>query len=151
LRSYFLIIKLQAMATFKRFEEIICWQKARELNKVLGKHIDDGKFGKSFGLIRQIERSAGSIMDNIAEGFERNGKKEFLQFLYIAKGSCGEFRSQLYRAADRGYLDEIEFNTMYKLAMEIIIPLQKLIQYIAGSELNGPKHKIISATTRFRD
>ena len=89
------------------------WQKARELNKILGKHIDAGKFNKSFKLINQIEGSAGSNMDNIAEGFERSGNKEFLQFLYISKGSCGEFRSQLYRAADRGYLAESEFDELY--------------------------------------
>jgi four helix bundle protein len=69
------------MATIKRFEEIISWQKARELNTILGKHIDAGKFKSSYKLINQIEASAGSIMDNIAEGFERSGNREFLQFL----------------------------------------------------------------------
>ena len=71
------------MATFKKFEDIISWQKARELNKILGGLIDDGKFKSSYKLINQIEGSAGSIMDNIAEGFERSGNREFIQFLYI--------------------------------------------------------------------
>ena len=86
------------MATIKRFEEIVSWQKARELNNILGKHIDAGKFKSSYKLINQIEGSAGSIMDNIAEGFERSDNREFLQFLYISKRYCGEFRSQWYRA-----------------------------------------------------
>jgi len=89
------------MATIKKFEDILSWQKARELNNMIGRIIDQGKFKRSYRLIDQIEGSAGSVMDNIAEGFERSGNKGFLQFLYIAKGSCGEFRSQLYRALDR--------------------------------------------------
>ena len=129
------------MSTFKKFEEIVSWQKARELNKALGKHIDEGKFNKSYKLISQIEGSAGSIMDNIAEGFERGGNREFIQFLYISKGSCGEFRSQLYRAADRGYLVQNEFDELYGMAMEAIVLLQKLINYLEQSELKGSKYK----------
>jgi four helix bundle protein len=129
------------MATIKRFEEIISWQKARELNKILGKYIDAGKFKKSYKLISQIEGSAGSIMDNIAEGFERSGNREFLQFLYISKGSCGEFRSQLYRALDREYLIQAEFDELYNFAIETIVLLQKLINYLEQSELKGSKFK----------
>lgn len=101
------------MATIKRFEDIQSWQKARELCKILGGLIEEGIFKQSYKLISQIERSSGSIMDNIAEGFERGGNKEFIQFLYISKGSCGEFRSQLYRALDRHYLSQEEFDTLY--------------------------------------
>lgn len=129
------------MATIKKFEEIISWQKARELNKVLGKHISSGKFKKSYKLISQIEGSAGSIMDNIAEGFERSGNREFLQFLYISKGSCGEFRSQLYRGLDMNYLLQKEFDELYNLAMEVIVLFQKLINYLEQSELKGVKFK----------
>ncbi|MDP4265539.1 MAG: four helix bundle protein [Bacteroidota bacterium] len=129
------------MATIKKFEEIVSWQKSRELNKVLGKYIDAGKFKQSYKLINQIEGSAGSIMDNIAEGFERSGNREFLQFLYISKGSCGEFRSQLYRALDRTYLTEKEFEELYNLAREVIVLLQKLINYLEQSELKGAKFK----------
>ena len=75
------------MATIVRFEEILSWKEARELNKKIGKLIDDGRLKNSYKLISQIESSAGSIMDNIAEGFERDGNREFLQFLYIATGS----------------------------------------------------------------
>jgi four helix bundle protein len=129
------------MATIKNIEEIIAWQKARELNKVLGRHIDKGKFKTSFKLISQIEGSAGSIMDNIAEGLERSGNREFFQFLYISKGSCGEFRSQLYRAIDRNYLDQSEFDELYNMAMDTTFLLQKLINYLEQSDFKGSKYK----------
>ncbi len=129
------------MATFKRFEEIIAWQKARELNSMLGTLIDSGKFKHNYKLIAQIEASCGSIMDNIAEGFERSGNREFLQFLYIAKGSCGEFRSQLYRAFDRSILTQEEFDNFYARAMEIIVMLQGLIDYLESSDMKGVKFR----------
>ena len=129
------------MATIKRFEEIKSWQKARVLNKKVGDIIDKGQFKRNFKLIHQIEGSAGSIMDNIAEGFERSGNKEFVQFLYMAKGSCGEFRSQPYRAVDRKYINELEFETLYAMAIEIIVMIQKLIDYLEQSELKGTKYK----------
>jgi len=75
------------MATIERFEEIISWKEARQLNKIVGKMIDCGRFKHSYRLINQIEGSAGSIMDNIAEGYERGWNKEFIQFLYVAKSS----------------------------------------------------------------
>lgn len=129
------------MATIKKFEDILSWQKARELNNMIGRIIDQGKFKRSYRLIDQIEGSAGSVMDNIAEGFERSGNKEFLQFLYIAKGSCGEFRSQLYRALDRNYLNQEEFDLLYKIAIEVIVLLQKLIEYLQSSEIKRTKYK----------
>jgi four helix bundle protein len=129
------------MATIKRFEDILAWQKARVLNQKLGTYINSGRFQKNFRLIDQIEGSAGSIMDNIAEGFERSGNREFLQFLYIAKGSCGEFRSQLYRALDRKYITPEEFNELYDQAKEIIAMLQKLIEYLEQSPITGTKFK----------
>ncbi len=129
------------MAKIERFEDIISWQKARVLNNIPGKYIDSGNFKSSYKLINQIESSAGSIMDNIAEGFERSGNREFIQFLYISKGSCGEFRSQLYRALDRNYLSQKEFDELYNLSMEVIILLQKFINYLEQSELKGAKYK----------
>lgn len=129
------------MATIKSFEDIATWQKARLLCQKVGLLIDAGKFKGNTRLINQIEGSTGSIMDNIAEGFERNGNREFLQFLYIAKGSSGEFRSQLYRALDRDYLKRKEFEDLFGLVKEISVMLQKLIDYLKQSTLKGTKHK----------
>jgi four helix bundle protein len=129
------------MATIKRFEEIISWNEARELNKKMGALIDEGKMKYNFRLINQIEGAAGSIMDNIAEGFERGGNKEFIQFLYIAKGSCGELRSQLYRAMDRKYIDDGEFNMFSIHAMKISMLIQRLINYLENTEFKGMKYK----------
>ena len=129
------------MATIKRFEEIISWKEARELNKIIGNLIDSNRFKTNFRLINQIEGSAGSIMDNIAEGFERGGNKEFIQFLFISKGSCGELRSQLYRALDRNYITQQEFDLFSVHAMKISSLIQKLITYLENSELKGIKFK----------
>jgi four helix bundle protein len=129
------------MATIERFEDIISWKESRELNKTIGKLIDGGRFKNSYRLINQIEGSAGSIMDNIAEGFERNGNREFIQFLYIAKGSCGELRSQLYRALDRDYLTEKEFESLLSHASKISNLIYELITYLESSETKGLKYK----------
>jgi len=136
-----MFIKLFIMATIEKFEEIISWQEARILNKNVGRLIDEERFKKNFRLIAQIEGSAGSIMDNIAEGFERGGNKEFIQFLYIAKASCGEFRSQLYRALDRDYINDIEFESLSIHAKKISMLVQKLINYLHESEIKGIKFK----------
>ena len=135
------VTNINNMSSFKKFEEIVAWQKARELNKLINSHIENGKFRNSFRLINQIEGSAGSIMDNIAEGFERSGNREFVQFLYISKGSCGEFRSQLYRALDRDYLTQEEFKILFQLAFEIARILQTLINYLVESGMKGTKYK----------
>jgi four helix bundle protein len=129
------------MATIERFGEIKSWQEARELNKMIGTLIDVKRFEKNFRLISQIEGSAGSVMDNIAEGFERSGNKEFIQFLYIAKGSCGELRSQLYRSLGRAYINESEFKIISELSMNIISLIQKLINYLESTPYNGKKYK----------
>ncbi len=129
------------MAKIERFEDIISLKEARKLNKIIGDLIDGGRFKHSYRLINQIEGSAGSIMDNIAEGFERGGNREFIQFLYIAKGSCGELRSQLYRALDRNYIDQKEFDNFSVHAMKISSLVQKLIPYLENSELKGIKYQ----------
>lgn len=129
------------MATIKSFEDILAWQKARVLNEKVGSYIESGRFKRNFRLIDQIEGSAGSIMDNIAEGFERSGNRELLQFLYISKGSCGELRSQLYRALDRKYIQQTEFEELFELVKEVIVMLQKFIAYLEQSQLKGTKYK----------
>ena len=123
------------MATIRRFEEIDAWKVARELSLKIGTIIDEGSFKKSYRLIAQIESSSGSIMDNIAEGFERGTRAEFIQFLGYSKGSCGEFRSQLYRASDRKYLKQEQFDELYSLAVRISAMLQKLIEYLQKTEV----------------
>lgn len=103
------------MATIKSFEDIESWKQARIVCKKIGDLTDAGKFNKSYRLISQIEASSGSIMDNIAEGFERGTRSEFIQFLGYSKGSCGEVRSQLYRALDRSYINQSEFDDLKRL------------------------------------
>ena len=129
------------MAKINYFEEIKSWQRARVLNQKIGNYIDTGRFKHNYRLIGQIEGSAGSIMNNIAEGFERSGNKEFIQFLYIAKGSCGELRSQLYQAIDRNYIAQTEFEELKKDCIEISIMLSGFITYLEESELKGVKYK----------
>lgn len=97
------------MSTIKRFEDLEIWQTARELCQDVNKIITTTPLGSDFKLRDQINASSGSVMDNIAEGFERDGKKEFRQFLSIAKGSCGETRSQLHRIFDKEYINQEKF------------------------------------------
>jgi four helix bundle protein len=88
----------------KRFEDLEVWQEARRLTQIIYRVIRTEKFSKDFSLRDQIQRAAVSVMSNIAEGFERGGNQEFGQFLYVAKASCGEVRSQIYVALDQGYM-----------------------------------------------
>lgn len=129
------------MATIKRFEDLDAWKKARELSKKIFELTDKGSFKQDFALINQINSSSGSAMDNIAEGFERGGRKEFLQFLSIAKGSAGETRSQLYRAFDKKYLDEKKFNELYGEVIDISKIISGLMEYLNKSEIKGSKFK----------
>ncbi len=93
------------MSTFQSFEEIEAWQKARELTRRVYELLDKGSFARDFGLRDQMRRACVSILSNIAEGFERSGTGEFVQFLSAAKGSAGEVRAQLYVALDRRYIE----------------------------------------------
>jgi len=130
------------MATIKCFEDIESWKKAREVCKKLGLLIEESRFKKSYRLVNQIEGSSGSIMDNIAEGFERGTRAEFIQFLGYAKGSCGELRSQLYRTYDRNYITQIEFDDLKSASMHISGLIQNLINYLQKSEIAGVRKKI---------
>ena len=107
------------MSEVKRFEDLIAWQKARVLAREIYFATRQGAFAKDFGLAGQIQRAAVSIMSNIAEGFERRGRSEFHQFLFTAKASCAEVRSQLYVAYDIGYLSQSEFERLMACAEEV--------------------------------
>lgn len=129
------------MATIHRFEELEMWKLSRSLCKELGSLIDLGRFKNNYRLIGQIEGSAGSIMDNIAEGFERGTKAEFIVFLGYAKGSCGELRSQLYRSLDRQYINQDQFETLIIMAKRISAMIQKFIEYLRKTNIKGNRHK----------
>lgn len=129
------------MATVNDFENLAAWQKARALDKEIFLVVKNSKIDKDFSLRDQILRSSGSVMDNIAEGFERSGRREFIQFLAISKGSCGELRSQMYRAFDRAYITEIDFNRLIGLCIEESKIIGGLIRYLNNSEIKGSKFK----------
>ncbi|MFN0278902.1 MAG: four helix bundle protein [Pyrinomonadaceae bacterium] len=118
------------MATFKRFEEIIAWQKARIATKLVYEITSKGSFAKDFGLRDQIRRSSVSIMANIAEGYGRRSDKEFSNFLNIAHGSIVETQSHLYRALDLNYLPENDFETLYGLYDEDSRMVMSLTQHL---------------------
>jgi four helix bundle protein len=107
------------MSKVQRFEELIAWQKARQLAKSIYETTRKGDFARDYGLSGQIQRAAVSVMSNIAEGFERNRPGEFHQFLSVAKASCGEVRSQLYVAFDVGYLTKESFDLLLVQAHEV--------------------------------
>ena len=130
------------MASVKDFEELAIFQKARELSQRIYPVTNKDGFKSDFRFVQQIRAAAGSIMDNIAEGFERGGNKEFLNFLYIAKGSCGEVRSQLIRANDVGYLTEEEYNELYMECRKLSASIMNLIKEIKSSEMVGSKYKV---------
>lgn len=128
------------MATVKDFEELAIFQKARELSKKIYPITQRGEFKNDFRFVQQVRAAVGSIMDNIAEGFERGGNKEFLNFLYIGKGSCGEVRSQLIRANDVGYLTPEEYNELYTECRKLSAGIMNFIKEIKTSEKVGAKY-----------
>src|SRR6187200_1926790 len=123
------------MATIKKFEDLEMWRLSRSLCKSVGDLIDKEKLNKNYRLIGQIEGSSGSVMDNIAEGFERGTRAEFIMFLGFAKGSCGELRSQLYRLLDRKYINEEQFQDLSTIALRISGMIQRLIEYLKKTNI----------------
>jgi len=124
----------------KQFEDLDIWKQSRELCKDVYRITNYKLFSKDFKFLEQIRSSAGSVMDNIAEGFERNGNKEFIQFLYISKGSCGETRSQLHRALDNIYISKEEFEMLYDKAFRLSKSLSNFILYLKDSNITGHKN-----------
>jgi len=125
----------------ERFEDLVAWQRARELTRSIYEITKDGAFSRDHGLRDQIRRAAVSVISNIAEGFDRGGRSEFHQFLVIAKGSCAEVRSQLYVAKDIGYIDEDIFERIYSKALEVA-------RIVSGLRSAVHKQKSKSATQR---
>lgn len=129
------------MATIERFEDLQCWQRARELSKNVYTITKRGDFVKDFEMKGQIRAASGSIMDNIAEGFDRGRRDEFKQFLTVAKGSTGEVKSQLYRALDQQYIVEEKFKEMYEEADTISKQIDALRNYLLKTEIKGRRYK----------
>lgn len=130
------------MSKFEKFEDIEAWQKSRRLVKEVYEISNNEKFKRDFTLKEQIRRSAISVLSNIAEGFARRTKKEFIQFLYIAHGSVAEVEAQLYVALDLGYIELDKFNSLYNLCYEISKIIMGLIKYLSTHQpKNSSTHK----------
>lgn len=134
------------MAMIQKFEDLLCWQKARLLTKEIYKNLNIQRFkdlniAADYGFCDQIQRASVSIMSNIAEGFERGTKQEFLNYLYIAKGSAGEVRAQLYVALDTGYLNEEKFKDLKFKAEECSKLISNFTKSLKISEFRGLQYK----------
>lgn len=128
------------MATIARFEELICWQKARELTKGVYMALRECR---DYGFKDQIQRASVSVMSNLAEGFERGTQQEFLNYLYIAKGSAGEVRAQLYVGSDVGYLNIETFKYLNGLAMDCSRLIQSFAEKVKMGSARGTQFKTV--------
>jgi four helix bundle protein len=129
------------MATIARLEELEIWQLARVYAKNIGEVVERSSFNNEYGLKQQIKNSSGSVMDNIAEGFGRGSKNEFVNHLTIAKGSAEESRSQLYRSLDKGLIDAVCFEDMLLQSVILVRRMTALINYLNRSPVKGNKFK----------
>lgn len=128
------------MSKAGKFEDLTIFKKARDLCKEVYAITKDGEFHKDSRFVQQIHASAGSVMDNIAEGYERDGNKEFINFLYIAKGSCGEVRSQIIRASDVGFIEKDTATRLYNMCLDLSKSISRFIQSLKNSGITGPKN-----------
>lgn len=135
------------MGKIERFEDIEAWKEARVLTKQIYAASELGRFAKDFALRDQMRRAAVSIMSNIAEGFERDGDKEFGQFLSQAKGSAGELRAQLYVALDAKYIDQSQFDQLAQQCERICRLLAGFMKYLRQSDLAGVKFRKTGTVT----
>jgi four helix bundle protein len=129
------------MATLRWFEDLEAWQRARMLTRAVYECSKSRDFYRDYGLRAQIRRAAVSVMSNIAEGFERGGKKEFLQFLAISKASVGEVEAQLYVALDQCYITDDEFAALKGLAVSTKGLIGGLMRYLRQSDIKGVKYR----------
>jgi len=123
------------------FEDLYVYEQARKLTNSIYEITREAPFSKDYSLVDQIRRASVSIMSNIAEGFERGTNAEFIQFLFIAKGSCGEVRAQLTIAHDQRYIGENTYKDLVDLCRRISGMLSNLITYLKGSRYRGTKYK----------
>lgn len=131
------------MATVQKFEDLEIWQLARKIYQKISFLSEKMRRNHDYRFAEQIKAAAGSVMDNIGEGFERNSRLEFLNSLSISKGECGELKSQLYRALDDKYIDQKEFEELYgEIEMEIK-KIAAFIIYLNNSKVRGLKTKIV--------
>lgn len=127
--------------TYKEFEDLQIWQEARALSKLVFQITSEGEVSKDYRFRDQIRSSSGSVADNIAEGFEREGNKEFVNFLSIAKGSCGEARSQIYRGYDNKYFDEEQLKVLIPRMKMLSANISNFMRYLKKSEYRGNKFR----------
>ena len=129
------------MATVQRFEDLEIWQLSRKLYQKISKLTEKIKFNHDYRFAEQLKSGAGSIIDNIAEGFERNSRLEFVNSLSISKGECGELKSQLYRTLDDNYTSEIEFSELYEDTDRVSRKIANFVKYLNNSKIRGLKFK----------
>jgi four helix bundle protein len=134
------VVKEEGTMEVKNFEDLEVWKDARLLTKAIYRMTKEGGFAKDFALRDQIRRASMSIMSNIAEGFERGGNQEFMQFLYVAKASCGEVRSHLYVALDQSYVAQKDCDDASRSFRRLSIMISNLIEYLKRSGMKGSKY-----------
>ncbi|MGD0339583.1 MAG: four helix bundle protein [Bacteroidota bacterium] len=135
------------MATVHRFEELRIWQEARQLVREIYSMTGTKPFEKDYGLKNQIQRAAVSVMSNISEGFERGSNKEFVQYLFQSKSSCGEVRSQLYIALDLGYIANDNFEVLFNQSLQLSKEIATFISYLKRSPIKGHKYNNLKLET----
>jgi four helix bundle protein len=132
-------LRVLFMATIKKFEDLEIWQLARQLENKIFEETEKGKLSKDYKLKDQMNASSGSIMDNIAEGFGRASRLEFVQFLSISNGSGSELQSQLYRCLDRKYISQSTFDELYILTDLVCRKINAFMSYLNKSSVKGQK------------
>jgi four helix bundle protein len=132
----------------KRFEDLVFWQQAREMTRLIYALTQRDGFAKDYGLKDQIQRAAVSVMSNIAEGFSRGTNVEFLHFLFIAKGSVSEVQSQLYVALDLAYITQNEFRQVYAKADHVAKTMNAFIQAVKRTGRSGLKARKVHVSFR---
>ena len=128
------------MATCARFEDLPVWKDARALSKEIYRVSATEPFYKDYRFCGQIRAAVGSVMDNIAEGFEKENNKEFIQFLYVAKGSCGEVRSQLHRAKDVEFITDDDYHHCIEQTLNLSAAIANFIHYLKSSDKQGLRY-----------